>query len=84
MPDLDPATLSRQDSFTTAAPSSFLLSSKANGITPITTSRAAKTVNPAQRIDIEPLYTNMKSMIGDNWLRYKEAVTLFLFGQSVL
>lgn len=79
MPDIDPAALSRSDPVATAAPASLSLS-KANGVTPISTTKATKTVNTVQRIDLEPLYTSLKAAIGDNWGNYKEAISLFILG----
>lgn len=35
----------------------------------------------APRLDLEPLYTELKNEIGKNWADYKEATTLFLIGR---
>ncbi len=79
MPDIDPAALSRSDSITTAHPSSLSLK-QVNSITAPPSQKASKTVSTAQRIDLEPLYTSLKAAIGDNWGKYKEAISLFVFG----
>ncbi|KAL8692214.1 MAG: hypothetical protein Q9218_002714 [Villophora microphyllina] len=79
MPDIDPAALSRSDSSTTLNSGSLSLS-KANGITIPSSSKAQKTTNAAQRIDLEPLYTNLKAAIGDRWAKYKDAISLFILG----
>ncbi|MCJ1436916.1 transcriptional coactivator hfi1/ADA1 [Xylographa pallens] len=80
MPDIDPAALTRSDSFVQPlAPSS--LTSKLNGINTLATQKAAKTATTVQRIDLEPLYANLKASIGDHWSEYKEAVSLFVLGQ---
>ena len=50
---------------------------------PLTTSTSQKGSKPAQvcpRIDIEPLYTALKSGIGDNWTTYRDAVSRFILG----
>lgn len=33
------------------------------------------------RLDLEPIYTELKAAIGPKWTEYKEATTLFLLGQ---
>ena len=78
--DIDPAALSRPDAITTATPASLSLS-KANGVPPPLSTKAAKASNTIQRIDLEPLYTSLKSAIGDNWGRYKQALSLFILGK---
>ena len=82
MPDINPADLSRPDPITTAVPASLSLS-KANGTSPLVTTKSAKAVNTVQRIDLEPLYTGLKSAIGDNWGKYKDAISLFILGTVV-
>ena len=79
MPDIDPAALSRSDFVVTAHPSSLSLS-KVNGVSALPTQKAIRTVSTAQRIDLEPLYTSLKSAIGDNWGKYKETISLFVLG----
>lgn len=79
MPDIDPAALSRPDPITTAVPASLSLH-KSNGTPPVAAAKAAKVVNAAQRIDLEPLYTSLKYLIGDNWAKYKEALSMFILG----
>ncbi|KAL8759812.1 MAG: hypothetical protein Q9184_003512 [Pyrenodesmia sp. 2 TL-2023] len=77
MPDIDPAALTRSDSIATLNP---LHIPKINGVAGPSVTKAPKPSNAAQRIDLEPLYTNLKAVIGDNWGRYIEAVGLFLTG----
>lgn len=79
MPDIDPAALSRSDSITTANPSSLSLK-QVNSVTAPSSQKASKTVSTAQRIDLEPLYTSLKAAIGENWGKYKEAISLFILG----
>jgi transcriptional coactivator HFI1/ADA1 len=38
----------------------------------------------APRIDVEPLYTQLKSAIGDNWPLYKLSVAEFAIGKMIL
>ncbi|MCJ1300389.1 hypothetical protein MMC08_003186 [Hypocenomyce scalaris] len=78
MPDIDPAALSRSDSI--SGPASVPLTLKANGTSLPLSQKPPKSVNAAQRIDIEPLYTRLKAAVGELWGQYKEAVSLFLLG----
>ncbi|KAL8849526.1 MAG: hypothetical protein Q9221_005533 [Calogaya cf. arnoldii] len=78
MPDIDPAALSRSD--TIAPPIPNPLNIKTNGVSGPSSSKAQKTTNAPQRIDLEPLYTNLKAVIADNWGKYKEAISLFILG----
>lgn len=80
MPDIDPAALSRTDSIATSIPNPLGLS-KINGIPGTSSSKAQKTTHAAQRIDLEPLYTNLKVAIGEHWGKYKEAISLFILGE---
>ncbi|KAI4183129.1 MAG: hypothetical protein L6R41_005567 [Letrouitia leprolyta] len=79
MPDIDPAALSRTDSIAPSVPHPLNLS-KINGVSQSSSSKAQKTTNAPQRIDLEPLYTNLKAAIGDNWTKYKDAISLFILG----
>lgn len=79
MPDIDPAALSRSDSIITAHPSSLSLK-QVNSVTAPPSQKASKSVSTAQRIDLEPLYTSLKAAIGNNWGKYKEAISLFVLG----
>ncbi|KAL9036142.1 MAG: hypothetical protein Q9180_004468 [Flavoplaca navasiana] len=79
MPDIDPAALSRSDSIAPPIPNPLNIS-KVNGATGTSSSKTQKTTNAPQRIDLEPLYTNLKAVIGDNWGKYKEALSLFILG----
>lgn len=81
MPDIDPAALSRTDSIAPSVPHPLNLS-KINGVSQSSSSKAQKTTNAPQRIDLEPLYTNLKAAIGDNWTKYKDAISLFILGKS--
>ncbi len=81
MPDIDPAALSRSDSIAPSIPNALNIS-KINGATGPSSIKTQKTTNPPQRIDLEPLYTNLKAAIADNWGKYKEAISLFILGIS--
>ena len=81
MPDIDPAALTRTESFSHTN-SSHAVSSKANGSYPQISQKPAKAANTAQRIDIEPLYTSLKVAISDRWGDYKEAISLFVLGTN--
>ena len=79
MPDIDPSTLTRTDIFSQPLPPPPL-SSKLNGASALASQKAAKAATTAQRIDLEPFYTNLKNTIGEHWAEYKEAVNQFLLG----
>lgn len=81
--DIDPAALAFPESVATANPASLSLS-KTNGISAQPSLKTIKTVNTAQRIDLEPLYTNLKAAIGDNWGVYKDAFSHFTLGMGLL
>lgn len=77
MPDIDPAALSRP-SISLSTPT---LASKTLG----SLSGSQKIIKSSQiipaRIDLEPLYTELKAAIAsDQWLTYKESTTEFLTG----
>lgn len=79
MPDIDPAALTRSDTFVQPlAPSA--LSTKLNGINTLSAQKAVKASNAVQRIDLEPFYTSLKAAIGDHWSEYKEGISLFVLG----
>ncbi|OTA87402.1 hypothetical protein M434DRAFT_23962 [Hypoxylon sp. CO27-5] len=77
MPDIDPAALSRPSiSLSTPTLKSITVSAP-------TTQKVTKTsqIIPA-RIDLEPLYTALKSAIGnEQWNTYKESTTQFILGR---
>ena len=78
MPDIDPAALSRQDSI--SQPSTSLVINKPNAPSVAPAQKAQKAPNTVPRIDLEPLYTSLKTAIGDQWGKYKEATSLFVLG----
>ena len=81
MPDIDPAALSRSDSISAAFPGALSLK-PTNGISGLPSQKSIKTVSAAQRIDLEPYYTSLKAAIGENFAKYKEAICLFILGES--
>ncbi|OAA64817.1 cAMP-dependent protein kinase regulatory subunit [Cordyceps fumosorosea ARSEF 2679] len=75
MPDIDPAALSRP-SISVQTP---LLSTKS--LSNIGSAQKAKSSQIPVRIDLEPLYSELKSSIGaEHWQIYKEATTEFFIG----
>jgi transcriptional coactivator HFI1/ADA1 len=34
------------------------------------------------RLDLEPIYTDLKAAIGEKWVEYKQSTALFLLGRS--
>lgn len=78
MPDIDPAALSRPAAGLTTP----VLSAKTISVNAPGTLKFPKTsqIIPS-RIDLEPLYTALKSAIGpEQWLVYKESTTEFFLG----
>ncbi|KKK25597.1 hypothetical protein ARAM_005106 [Aspergillus rambellii] len=73
---INPAELSRADSTSTA-----IASSKSTAPSAPSTQKSMKALISVPRLDLEPIYTELKAAIGDNWTEYKEATTLFLLGQ---
>ena len=70
---IDPAALSRPDSGSTpVAPTKT-----SNGLVP---QKYTKALISVPRIDLEPIYTELKAAIGDGWAMYKESTSLFLLG----
>jgi transcriptional coactivator HFI1/ADA1 len=39
---------------------------------------------PVARVDLEPIYTQLKGALGDGWNDYKAAVSAFVLGKSHL
>lgn len=81
MPDIDPAALSRSDSVSASFPGPLSLK-QPNGISALPSQKAIKTVSAAQRIDLEPYYTSLKAAVGEHFIKYKEAISLFILGES--
>ncbi|PYH47733.1 TADA1 family protein [Aspergillus saccharolyticus JOP 1030-1] len=70
---IDPATLSRSDSTSTA-----ITSSKGSAPSAPALQKSTKALISVPRLDLEPVYTELKAAIGDQWAEYKEATALFL------
>ncbi|KIX03939.1 uncharacterized protein Z518_07492 [Rhinocladiella mackenziei CBS 650.93] len=66
----NPAALARSDTLTstTKAP-------------PASATKQAKATQSYPRIDLEPLYTELKSLIGHNWETYYDGLTRFIRGE---
>jgi transcriptional coactivator HFI1/ADA1 len=77
MPDIDPAALSRP-SISSSTP---ILPPKTLGLTAGSQQKITKSSHVPPRIDLEPLYTALKSAIGENWATYKNAISLFVIGE---
>lgn len=76
---IDPAALSRNDSG-----SATIASSKPTAPNASATQKSTKALISVPRLDLEPIYTELKAAIGDSWAEYKEATTLFLLGTSLV
>lgn len=46
----------------------------------LTSGKTTKIASSAQRVDFEPLYTDLKALIGHNWGCYHDALTRFIRG----
>lgn len=51
---------------------------------PPATQKPVKALISVPRLDLEPLYADLKCAITDNWAQYKEAIGLFLLGMDML
>ncbi|EXJ92940.1 hypothetical protein A1O3_01496 [Capronia epimyces CBS 606.96] len=69
----NPAALTRSDT-ATSIPS-------AAKVPPGSSSKTTKATQNYPRIDLEPLYTELKSLIGHNWEVYYDAITRFIRGE---
>jgi len=76
METFNPAALSRSDSIPASLQASKTVASSS--------SKNSKNGNgaAAQRIDFEPLYTDLKSLIGNHWSTYQDALSNFIQGHS--
>ena len=53
-----------------------------NKALPLSTSLAQKNGKiPVPRVDLEPIYTQLKGALGDGWGEYKAAVNAFVLGE---
>ena len=74
---IDPAALTGTDSVSTSIPAVKPIPHPAP-----TTQKATKALISVPRLDFEPIYTDLKIAIGENWVEYKQATALFLLGMS--
>jgi hypothetical protein len=73
--DIDPTALSRPISTTPILPPKTISTTVVTAVKP---SKPSGHVPP--RIDLEPLYTALKTAIGDHWGTYKDSINLFVMG----
>lgn len=86
MPDIDPAALGRLDGTMIPNGSSTPVTASKTlpGATP-SSAKANKTAAPTPRIDLEPIYTSLKSAVSSHyWSIYKDAISGFILGKSAL
>lgn len=77
MPDIDPAALSRP-SISVSTP---VLSSKSLSNLGSSAQKTGKSSQIPSRIDLEPLYSELKAAIGtEHWQTYKQATTELFIG----
>ena len=72
---IDPAALSRTESTSASIATSKAPSGSA-------TQKYTKALISVPRLDLEPIYTELKVAIGDSWAEYKESTALFLLGTT--
>ncbi|EEP76085.1 conserved hypothetical protein [Uncinocarpus reesii 1704] len=72
---INPAALTGTDSASTSVPAV-----KPAISAPTATQKTTKALISVPRLDFEPIYTELKIAVGDNWVAYKQATTLFLLG----
>lgn len=58
------------------------VSKVAPGITNGASKPAKNTAPTAPRIDLQPLYSSLKELVGDKWQRYMAIVAEFMLGTS--
>lgn len=75
---IDPAALSRPDASSVAIASSSKTAAPGN----LTNQKTTKALISVPRLDLEPIYTELKAAIGDNWTEYKQSTGLFLLGKQ--
>jgi len=74
--DINPAALSSRPSISVSTP---VLSNKSITVSSLQKPKASQLI--PSRIDLEPIYTKLKSCIApEQWATYKEATTQFLVG----
>ena len=71
----NPAALTRSDTISSSV-------STAKPAAAASASKASKTTQSFPRIDFEPLYAELKSLVGDNWGTYHDAVARVLRGME--
>ncbi|KAK2865455.1 hypothetical protein FQN49_003555 [Arthroderma sp. PD_2] len=74
---IDPAALTGTTDFASVVSAS---TTKAAPVAPPIIQKTTKALISVPRLDVEPIYTELKSTIGDGWTEYKQATTLFLLG----
>lgn len=72
----NPAALARSDTITSIA--------STGKPAPGSAAKQTKATQSYPRIDLEPLYAELKSLIGHNWETYYDALTRFIRGRSPL
>lgn len=72
---IDPAALGGE-----STPSTTQVPKSSGHAVPQMTQKSSKALISVPRLDLEPLYTELKVAIGENWAQYKEATALFLLG----
>src|SRR4051794_24426602 len=76
METFDPSALSRSDTISTSVGAGKTVANSS--------SKSTKLANSFQRIDFEPLYTDLKAAIGASWSTYHDALTRFIRGTMTL
>jgi hypothetical protein len=51
---------------------------------PLQKSKLPTAITAAPRVDVEPIYTQLKGMIGENWQLYKQTVAEFVIGKRYM
>ncbi|KAH6722217.1 transcriptional regulator of RNA polII, SAGA, subunit-domain-containing protein [Leptodontidium sp. 2 PMI_412] len=77
MPDIDPSALIAPSRISTTP----ILPPKTISASAPVAPKVSKSNHVPPRIDLEPLYTALKSAIGEHWGTYKESISLFVMGQ---
>lgn len=84
MPDIDPAALGRSDSIINGSATPSVSLKPLLGAGAASAQKAGKSPPAAPRVDLELIYTSLKTAIGEHWSTYKDAISRFVLGIVVL
>ena len=87
MPDIDPSSFHSADPPQSLNPSSLTLTkpnAAANGAAAAQKVAKAEKDKGQQRIDLEPIYSQLKANIGEQWIEYRDTINQFCNGMLMV